>query len=427
MTQRKRTKVGWIPSDWDCAPFSSVFERVSEPVDVNETSEYQEIGIRSHGKGVFYKEIVDGRSLGNKRVFRCQPGTLVFNIVFAWEQAVAILGPESKGYIASHRFPMYRSMNGRCSESFVLSFFKSPRGKHGLGLASPGGAGRNKTLGQGELRFLFLPLPPIGEQSKISKIIATWDRGIEQLERLITAKERRKRGLMQELLTGRRRFPEFGSPVDDGTLLPGEWKVEPLSSIAEITFSGVDKKSHEGETPVQLCNYMDVYTNDYIAPSINFMDATASSLEIAKFSLRKGDVIITKDSETPDDIGIPAVVSETLDNVICGYHLALIRPAQERVEPLFLAKELSSSRGARYFRNHANGATRFGLTTSAVLKCPVQLPSLDEQRRIAAALKACDNELRQLCDQLAALKQQKKGLMQKLLSGEVRVPMEVGR
>ncbi len=96
----------------------------------------------------------------------------------------------------------------------------------------------------------------------------------------------------------------------------------PLKRIASVRVSDVDKKSVEGEPPVRLCNYTDVYYRDEIEPGQAFMVATASPEQIAAFRLQPGDVIITKDSETADDIAVPAYVRATASDLICGYHLA---------------------------------------------------------------------------------------------------------
>jgi type I restriction enzyme S subunit len=104
------------------------------------------------------------------------------------------------------------------------------------------------------------------------------------------------------------------------------WPTKKLYEIAHVRISNVDKKTNGNEKPVKLCNYMDVYSNEYITDILNFMEATASTTEIERFGLNDGDVVITKDSETPDDIGIPAVVTEKIEGLVCGYHLALIRP-----------------------------------------------------------------------------------------------------
>ncbi len=185
-----------------------VLQRVRKPVDVEPDATYQEIGIRSHGKGIFYKEPTTGAALGEKAVFWVQPDCFIVNIVFAWEQAVAKTTTNEVGMIASHRFPMYKPKEEAFDLDYVLRFFKTPQGKYLLGLASPGGAGRNKTLGQEAFLDLSIPLPPYPEQRKIAAILGTWDEAIALTEQRIAAGQQRKQGLMQRLLTGQTRFPD---------------------------------------------------------------------------------------------------------------------------------------------------------------------------------------------------------------------------
>lgn len=89
--------------------------------------------------------------------------------------------------------------------------------------------------------------------------------------------------------------------------LPAHWAEQRLGVLAEMRVSNVDKHSNEGELPVRLCNYVDVYKNDRIEPSMSFMKATASPEEVNRFRLKKDDVLITKDSESWADIGVPAL------------------------------------------------------------------------------------------------------------------------
>ena len=124
--------------------------------------------------------------------------------------------------------------------------------------------------------------------------------------------------------------------------------------------------------PVKLCNYTDVYYNNDIGHEIDFMAATAKPLEIERFSLIEGDVIITKDSETPDDIGVPAYVKETIDNLLCGYHLAILRPKKQTIGK-YICYALTSQRLKYDFYRFANGITRFGLTT-AILSPKISNP-----------------------------------------------------
>ena len=139
-----------VPSGWSRRKITEILERVAKPVSPQENTKYREIGIRSHGKGIFHKDPVTSLDLGNKRVFEVIPNSFVVNIVFAWEQAVAKTTENEIGFIASHRFPQFQPKNNSCDIDYLLYLFKTSKGKHLLGLASPGGAGRNKTLGQKE-------------------------------------------------------------------------------------------------------------------------------------------------------------------------------------------------------------------------------------------------------------------------------------
>ncbi|MBA7526391.1 hypothetical protein ES705_18553 [subsurface metagenome] len=167
---------------------------------------YQQIGIRSHTKGLFHKEKVTGAALGNKRVFWIEPDCFVVNIVFAWEHAIAKTADKEIGMIASHRFPMYKPKDDILDLDYLLYFFKSPRGKHLLGLASPGGAGRNKTLGKSEFMKLQIPVPSIQEQTAIAQVLQASDKEIQLLKSKTEKLMEQKRGMMQVLLTGKKRF-----------------------------------------------------------------------------------------------------------------------------------------------------------------------------------------------------------------------------
>lgn len=209
-----------------------------------------------------------------------------------------------------------------------------------------------------------------------------------------------------------------------------EWRRKPLGNVAEIRPSNVDKKSNLGEQPVRLCNYMDVYTGDYITEDIPFMEATATTSELQRFRVDLGDVLITKDSETPDDIGISAVVLDDIPNLVCGYHLALLKPNRELVDPVYLAKQLASSESARYFGRLANGSTRYGLSYGSIAATPIRLAPLVQQRRIAEVLVTVDEAITQTEALIAKTQQIKVGLMHDLFTrgvtpdGQLRPPRE---
>ncbi len=195
-----------------------------------------------------------------------------------------------------------------------------------------------------------------------------------------------------------------------------DWPIVPLSRLAEIRISNVNKKATVGEIAVRLCNYMDAYENDYITGRLEFMEASATRSEIERFQVRLGDVVLTKDSETPDDIGIPAVLTENITNLICGYHLALIRPDSELVNSIYLAKQLGANSVVAYYSRLANGSTRYGLSYSAIASTPVLLASPTEQRRIAEILSTLDEIIKQTEALIAKYQQIKAGLMHDLFT-----------
>ena len=170
---------------------------------------------------------------------------------------------------------------------------------------------------------------------------------------------------------------------------PEHWEVRRIRSIAEMRVSNVDKHTIDGETPVRLCNYIDVYHNDTITNDLSFMRATASRSEIERFRLRPNDVLMTKDSETWNDIGIPALAETDDDDLVCGYHLAILRP-QTAVMGKYLARALQSKPVAYQSHVQAKGVTRFGLSHDAILSVSIPLPPLDEQAAIVRYLDHAD-------------------------------------
>jgi type I restriction enzyme S subunit len=176
--------------------------------------------------------------------------------------------------------------------------------------------------------------------------------------------------------------------------VPEHWEVQRLRNLADMRVSNVDKHTKDDEQPVRLCNYVDVYKNDYIRPSMSLMRATATEEEIERFRLSEGDVLITKDSEAWNDIGVPALVRESADDLVCGYHLALLRPFRERVAGEFLFRSLQST-GVQYqFHVEANGVTRYGLSHAAIKSVWLPAPPVSEQAAIVRFLDHADRRIR---------------------------------
>lgn len=189
--------------------------------------------------------------------------------------------------------------------------------------------------------------------------------------------------------------------------LPTGWTGARLLEVADAWTSNVDKHTVEGQPAVRLCNYVDVYKNDFITNLIDFMWASATREQIRKFRIRQDDTLITKDSETADDIGVPAFVEYEADDLICGYHLAIVRPDPQRVLPKFLYWALDSEPTARQWGVTAAGVTRVGIRSTDLNKVTIPLPPFDEQRAIADYL---DHETARI-DALVAKQEEFIGLL----------------
>ncbi len=167
--------------------------------------------------------------------------------------------------------------------------------------------------------------------------------------------------------------------------VPGHWETRRIRHACDMSVSNVDKHTKLGETPVRLCNYVEVYKNERICESTRFMAATASEDERVRFGLRKGDVLITKDSEQWNDIGVPALVEFEAPDVVCGYHLAILR-SRPGLHGAFLHRALESHFIAARFHVEANGVTRYGLSHGAIQRVAIPLPPPDEQAAIVRFL-----------------------------------------
>ncbi len=207
--------------------------------------------------------------------------------------------------------------------------------------------------------------------------------------------------------------------------VPSHWEVRRLRTTAEMRVSNVDKHVREREPSVRLCNYVDVYNHDHISQQIDFMRATATCKEIEQFRLEKDDVLITKDSEAWDDIGAPAVVTEPAEDLISGYHLALLRPVAGVLIGSFLLRALQGKGAAYQFHVEAKGVTRYGLSHSSIKSIWIALPPLPEQATITRYLDHADRRIRRCIHAkeklVKLLEEQRQAIVNEAVTGRVDV------
>lgn len=174
-----------------------------------------------------------------------------------------------------------------------------------------------------------------------------------------------------------------------------------LGDVANVEISGVDKKTKDDEKCIRLCNFTDVYYNWAITQNMynDLMLASASNNDIETFSLHKGQVAITKDSETRDDIGVAAYIADDFDDVVLGYHCALITsktdlPDEDRLCGKYLNAILHTEYAQTYFANNATGSgQRYTLSKDAIQNLVLFLPSLKDQENVGNFLSYIDHKI----------------------------------
>lgn len=386
------------PKNWNVYLFRDILERVEVPVNVESNKEYVQIGIRSHGKGLFYKEPVFGKALGNKQVFWIQPNCFILNVVFAWEQAITKTTENEIGMIGSHRFPMYRPKNDLVDIDYLIYYFLTKRGTDILEAASPGGAGRNRTLGQERFLKSKITLPPLPEQQKIATILSTQDKVIELKEKLLVQKQQQKKYLMQQLLTGKKRLPGFCE----------KWTRKQLGELFENRVE--INRSDLGL--LAITSTRGILPRDCLDLKDNSSEDKSKYLRIC-----------------PGDIGYNTMRMWQGVSAYSEYE-GIVSPAYTILAPMegvyshyfaYLFKTQSVIFSFYRFSQGLVDDTR-NLKYENFKKISVSIPSnVAEQRAIVQILSTADHEIDLLQKSIEAEKQKKKALMQLLLTGKVRV------
>lgn len=393
------------PKNWNVYLFRDILERVEVPVNVESNKEYVQIGIRSHGKGLFYKEPVLGKALGNKQVFWIQPNCFILNVVFAWEQAITKTTENEIGMIGSHRFPMYRPKNDLVDIDYLIYYFLTKRGTDILEAASPGGAGRNRTLGQERFLKSKITLPPLSEQQKIAAILSTQDKVIELKEKLLAQKQQQKKYLMQQLLTGKLRLPDVN----------GEWASVKLKELL------IERNEKNVEQNHRICS---VAVSKGVVDQIEHLGRSYAAADTSNYGVAHyGDIIYTKSPTGDFSLGI-IKQNRMRENVAISPLYGIYKPISFSTGYLLNIYFESTINTKNYLTPIVQKGAKntIAISNSAFLENKIFFP-MDEatQSRIAKVFELTDHEIDLLQKSIEAEKQKKKALMQLLLTGKVRV------
>ena len=406
-----------FPQDWKEYTIGDCLRRVEHPVEVDSDALYTQIGIRSHGKGLFYKEPVTGESLGNKAVYWVEPDCFILNIVFAWEQAIGKTTQAEVGMIGSHRFPMYKPVNHLIDIDYLVYYLLTKRGTDILEAASPGGAGRNRTLGQDRFMKSKIVLPPLDEQKKIAEILATQDKAIELQGRKIEELKRFKKGCLEKM------FPRKGQKVPEKRF-PGftdDWEQRKLSELTSM-HARIGWQNLRTSEFLDSGDYMLITGTDFNDGAIDF--STCHYVERERYEqdrniqIHNGSILITKDGTLGkvayvQGLSMPATLNAGVFNV-------QIKDANN-VDEKYLFQYLKAPFLMDYVDKKATGGTIKHLNQSTLVDFPVISPQRSEQILIGAFFQQLDSLITLHQRKLEEMKKQKKTLMQLLLTGIVRV------
>ncbi|WP_422135347.1 restriction endonuclease subunit S [Endozoicomonas sp. ALD040] len=290
--------------------------------------------------------------------------------------------------------------------SYILA---SDHSRYVLSNLATGTSGSMKNITKGEFLGLKIAIPPLAEQRKIAKILGTWDKAIATTEKLIEVSKQQKKALMQQLLTGKKRFSGFEE----------EWEIEALSSLLEriIDYRGQSvPKANKGIPLITAKNvrmgYLDFASQEYI-------DENSFDSWMKRGTPQAGDILFT--TEAP--LGMACRYPETGVYGV-GQRTVTLR-VNQKINSDFLLYFLLSEKGQRLIDLRSSGSTAKGIKSSELKKVKIFFPSdLNEQKKIATVLSSADSELEHLQTKLANLKQEKKSLMQQLLTGKRRVKVE---
>ncbi len=396
----KKTKVGWIPEEWTPVKLGNCFKLASGETKPSIISEYPNNnenvpvyggnGILGYTSQVFddCKCIIIGR-VGEK----CGCVHLVKGPHFITDNALY-----TKAWLIDVSIEYF---------AYFFDYFKLSR------LRNKGG---QPLVSQKPIYAVTIPLPPLPEQKKTAEILSAWDRAIEQVGKLIGAKERLKKGLIQQLLTGRMRFPEFGSANKRVKThfydFPLDWK---HPRILEVACEVSEKNTERIDYPVLSCSKYDGFVN-----SLEYFGKKIYSNDTSNYKvIKQGQFGFPSNHIEEGSIGLLTHVAAGIVSPI----YTIFETNSEKVFAPYLYVLFKTDTYQHIFRVNTNSSVdrRGSLRWNEFSKIRVPLPSLAEQIRIAAVLSACDREIELLKKKQEKLKEQKKGLMQKLLTGEVRV------
>ncbi|QBG48276.1 restriction endonuclease subunit S [Verrucomicrobia bacterium S94] len=405
----KETKIGWIPEEWEAVTVREKATKIGSGITPRGgKSVYLDEGIpfiRSQNVQAGYFEPKDLQYISNEQNDKMassevKPKDILYNITGASIGRACLFPTEIGTANVNQHVCIVRLKANECNPSFAVRVMNSDIAKKHL-YENQAGGGR-EGLNFQNLGNYRIPLPPLPEQEKIAEVLGCWDEGIQTLEDLIEQKRLRKKGLMQQLLTGKKRLPGFSE----------DWKTVKLGTIASIP-KKQKLESVEGKSLLTVkLHCLGIEKNENTRPKL-------SEKGRPYFKRMAGEFLIGRQNFHNGGFGI---VPKSLDGLIASNAITTLKIDQTKVCKNFLLMTFSNPDYYKRVGHRMDGTGQKELSEKEILTLDIPYPPLEEQKAISAVLRTADEEIALLEAELDALRKQKKGLMQKLLTGEVRCP-----
>jgi len=415
----KKTEIGEIPEEWGVARLREMFEIVTGTTPSTKVEDYwiggtiewltpKDLSYVDHSLLLPRSE----RKITEKAV---KENTL--NLIP--ENSIIISTRAPVGYVKINDIEI--TFNQGCKGLVPLNREKSSpyfyayyiRSKTEF-LNSISGGSTFKELSKEGLENVSVPLPHILEQQKIAEILTTADENIRKVSDEIASTEKLKKGLMQTLLT--RGIGHTKSKKTEIGEIPEEWGVGKISELKQTMYYGVTAKATEEDTNLRMLRTTDIVNFKFNTENLPFCKITEKKSDLSKYYLKKDDIVVAR----AGTVGISVLVEDNLDDAIFGSYLIKIVFNHEKVFMKFIHYYFQSQ---LYWNNlsSAQGSTIKNINLPFLNSLTIPLPPLPEQQKIAQILSAVDSKLELLRNKKGKLETMKKGLMNDLLTGKVRV------
>lgn len=414
-------KLGECPRGWKICRFRDVLEVVERKAILEDDAEYQLVIAKRNRGGIEPRVRLRGAEIRTKTQQLITAGDFLISRRQIIHGACGLVPPSLDGALVSNEYTTLLPKDGVLLAEYLAFFSHSLHFQQTCFHSSVGVDVEKMVFRLPKWLHHKLLMPPLSEQEQIAKVLGAWDRAIGLTDRLIEAKQRLKKGLMQQLLTGRLRFPQFGKPTRKHGELPKGWVRKNLKRLGSLTAGGTPSTSVPdywgGDIPWMSSGELNHRRVFSVEGRITRKGLDNSSAKmIPEHSVLIG---LAGQGKTRGTVAINEI------SLCTNQSVAAIIPNEQMLDSFYLYHHLDS-RYDEIRRLSAGDGGRGGLNLSLLRSLVIILPSLIEQGHIARTIDACDHEIQLLIRKRDRLQEQKRGLMQKLLTGELRLKVGKG-